>query len=73
MSLSSSLLRAPVQGLGKTLTTIAFLHTYLSLPPADASCPRRVLIAVPANVLFNFCAEVRWHPAEALAWICSHA
>ena len=48
---------AHIMGLGKTLTTIAFLHVYLGCPAADEK-PRRILVVVPANVLFNFYAEV---------------
>ena len=48
---------AHIMGLGKTLTTIAFLHTYMGMPAADLGA-RRVLVVVPANVLFNFYSEV---------------
>ena len=53
---------AHIMGLGKTLTTIAFLQTYLSTPAADGR-PRRVLVVVPPNVLFNFFYEFHhWLP-----------
>lgn len=55
---------AHVMGLGKTLTTIAFLHTYLSIPPAQEGKARLVLVVVPANVLHNFFGEV----SELFAW-----
>lgn len=56
---------AHIMGLGKTLTTIAFLHTYLSMPAVDPGMPRRILVVVPSNVLYNFYAEFRrWLPSS---------
>lgn len=67
-------------GLGKSLTTIAFLHTYFAAAQAShlhlaasqgvsrgecLGCGRALLV-VPANVLLNFHAEFKtWLPKEA--------
>ncbi len=47
-------------GLGKTLQTIAFLHTYHA-----AFKDKRTLLVVPANVVGNWQAEFRqWLPGK---------
>lgn len=48
---------AHYMGLGKSFTSIAFLHTYFSLPPTSAVPIRRVLLVVPPNVLMKFFGE----------------
>lgn len=69
-------------GLGKSLTTIAFLHAYFAATQASSlskaashgnpsgeslSCGRALLV-VPANVLLNFHAEFEmWLPGAAPA------
>ncbi|GFH19731.1 uncharacterized protein HaLaN_16732, partial [Haematococcus lacustris] len=49
---------AHTMGLGKTLTTICFLHTFFAHHPTG-----RALVVVPANVLVNFYDELlQWLP-----------
>lgn len=47
-------------GLGKSLTTITFLHLLFTYRPEG-----RVLVVLPANVLYNFFTEFgKWLPED---------
>lgn len=69
-------------GLGKTLSTISFLHMFLgqamSSASQDSSCEatnadglqgrRRAVLVVPSNVLYNFYTEFMvWLPEQGSA------
>ena len=55
---SGGCILAHSMGLGKSLQTLAFLHTYHTYYPGNRS-----LLVVPANVLHNWVEEAhRWLP-----------
>lgn len=63
----ATLCRLPRAGLGKSLQTITFLHTYYAgaVSGAGGRSPQRALLVVPPNVVGNWVNELNaWLPAK---------